>query len=420
MIDYGKILSQKVLGIKPSGIRRFFDIAAEMEDVISLGVGEPDFKTPWSIRHAGAESLEKGRTWYTANAGLMPLREEICHYLLRRFDLSYDPKEEVLVTVGGSEAIDICIRALIDPGDEILIPEPCFVAYSPMGVLADAKVVPIPTKAEDGFRLTAQQLRDAITPKTKLLVFPFPNNPTGAVMRREHLEEIAQVLRGTDIIVLSDEIYAEMTFGQGRHVSIAELDGMRERTVVVNGFSKAYAMTGWRLGYAAGPAPIIAQMTKIHQFAIMCAPTTSQYAAIYSNPVYAALFQLKLPKIRIRAVGLYCGMYNMSERATAPRKGLQLDYLGKHISPEDPRFQVLESIRENYPPAFIMTGVHDFLRENAEPMCRFLSEKGVPAQWKCYGAEDNEAIGHVFHINICLPEAIQCNDDAAAFFKQYV
>ncbi len=280
MIDYGKILSQKVLGIKPSGIRRFFDIAAEMEDVISLGVGEPDFKTPWSIRHAGAESLEKGRTWYTANAGLMPLREEICHYLLRRFDLSYDPKEEVLVTVGGSEAIDICIRALIDPGDEILIPEPCFVAYSPMGVLADAKVVPIPTKAEDGFRLTAQQLRDAITPKTKLLVFPFPNNPTGAVMRREHLEEIAQVLRGTDIIVLSDEIYAEMTFGQGRHVSIAELDGMRERTVVVNGFSKAYAMTGWRLGYAAGPAPIIAQMTKIHQFAIMCAPTTSQYAAV--------------------------------------------------------------------------------------------------------------------------------------------
>ena len=280
MIDYSKILSQKALAIKPSGIRRFFDIAAEMDGVISLGVGEPDFKTPWSIRHAGADSLEKGRTWYTANAGLMPLREEICNYLLRRFDLSYDPKDEVLVTVGGSEAIDICIRALVDPGDEILLPEPCFVAYSPIGALADAKVIPIPTRAEDGFRLTAQQLKEHITPKTKLLVFPFPNNPTGAVMRREHLEEIAQVLRDTDIMVLSDEIYAEMTFGQGRHVSIAEIDGMRERTVVVNGFSKAYAMTGWRLGYATGPAPIIEQMTKIHQFAIMCAPTTSQYAAV--------------------------------------------------------------------------------------------------------------------------------------------
>ena len=280
MIDYSKILSQKALAIKPSGIRRFFDIAAEMDGVISLGVGEPDFKTPWSIRHAGADSLQKGRTWYTANAGLMPLREEICNYLLRRFDLSYDPKDEVLVTVGGSEAIDICIRALVDPGDEILLPEPCFVAYSPIGALADAKVIPIPTCAEDGFRLTAQQLKEHITPRTKLLVFPFPNNPTGAVMRREHLEEIAQVLRDTDIMVLSDEIYAEMTFGQGRHVSIAEIDGMRERTVVVNGFSKAYAMTGWRLGYAAGPAPIIAQMTKIHQFAIMCAPTTSQYAAV--------------------------------------------------------------------------------------------------------------------------------------------
>ena len=280
MIDYSKILSQKALAIKPSGIRRFFDIAAEMDGVISLGVGEPDFKTPWSIRHAGADSLEKGRTWYTANAGLMPLREEICNYLLRRFDLSYDPKDEVLVTVGGSEAIDICIRALVDPGDEILLPEPCFVAYSPIGALADAKVIPIPTRAEDGFRLTAQQLKEHITPRTKLLVFPFPNNPTGAVMRREHLEEIAQVLRDTDIMVLSDEIYAEMTFGQGRHVSIAEIDGMRERTVVVNGFSKAYAMTGWRLGYAAGPAPIIEQMTKIHQFAIMCAPTTSQYAAV--------------------------------------------------------------------------------------------------------------------------------------------
>ena len=280
MMDYDKLLSQRAVAIKPSGIRKFFDIAAQMEDVISLGVGEPDFKTPWSIRHAGAESLEKGRTWYTANAGLMPLRQEIANYLQRRFSLEYDPQKEILVTVGGSEGIDICIRALIDPGDEILLPEPCFVAYAPMGALADAKVIPIPTRAEDGFRLTAGQLRAAITPKTKLLVLPFPNNPTGAVMRREHLEEIAQVLRGTDILVLSDEIYAELTFGQKRHVSIAEIDGMKERTVVINGFSKAYAMTGWRLGYAAGPAPIIAQMTKIHQFAIMCAPTTSQYAAV--------------------------------------------------------------------------------------------------------------------------------------------
>lgn len=280
MIDYDKILSQRAVAIKPSGIRKFFDIAAEMEGVISLGVGEPDFKTPWSIRHAGAESLEKGRTWYTANAGLAPLRTEIANYLKRRFSLEYDPKDEILVTVGGSEAIDICIRAVINPGDEILLPEPCFVAYAPMGALADAKVVPIPTRAEDGFRLTAEQLRAAITPRTKLLVLPFPNNPTGAVMRREHLGEIAQVLRGTDIVVLSDEIYAEMTYGRERHVSIAEIDGMRERTIVVNGFSKAYAMTGWRLGYAVGPAPLIREMIKIHQFAIMCAPTTSQLAAV--------------------------------------------------------------------------------------------------------------------------------------------
>lgn len=280
MMDYDKLLSQRAVAIKPSGIRKFFDIAAQMEGVISLGVGEPDFKTPWSIRHAGAESLEKGRTWYTANAGLMPLRQEVANYLSRRFSLKYNPQDEVLVTVGGSEGIDICIRALINPGDEILLPEPCFVAYAPIGALTDAKVVSIPTRAEDGFRLTAEQLRAAITPKTKLLVLPFPNNPTGAVMRREHLEEIAQVLRGTDILVLSDEIYAELTFGQKRHVSIAEIDGMKERTIVINGFSKAYAMTGWRLGYAAGPAPIIAQMTKIHQFAIMCAPTTSQYAAV--------------------------------------------------------------------------------------------------------------------------------------------
>ncbi len=279
-MDYNKLLSQRAVSLKPSGIRRFFDFAAEMEEVISLGVGEPDFKTPWSIRRAGIESLERGRTWYTANAGLAQLRQEICRYLERRFHLTYEPKTETLVTVGGSEAIDLCIRALVNPGDEVLVVQPSFVCYDPITTLTSGVTVPLETRAEDGFRLTAAQLKAAITPKTKLLVLPFPNNPTGAVMRREHLEELAQVLRGTDVMVLSDEIYAELTYGSERHVSIAELPGMRERTIVVNGFSKAYAMTGWRLGYAVGPAPVIAQMTKLHQFAIMCAPTTSQYAAI--------------------------------------------------------------------------------------------------------------------------------------------
>lgn len=279
MINYDKILSEKVKTIKPSGIRKFFDLAAEMQGVISLGVGEPDFKTPWNVREAGINSLQDGKTRYTANAGLIQLREEICNYLDRRFLLKYNPQNEVLVTVGGSEAIDICIRALVNPDDEVLIPEPCFVAYSPIAALTGGKPVPIETKAEDNFRLTAQALKAAITEKTKLLIFPFPNNPTGAVMRREHLEEIADVLKGTDIIVLSDEIYAELTYS-GDHVSIASIGDMAERTVVVNGFSKAYSMTGWRLGYATGPAPIIKQMTKIHQFAIMSSPTTSQYAAI--------------------------------------------------------------------------------------------------------------------------------------------
>ncbi|MDD2954742.1 MAG: aminotransferase class I/II-fold pyridoxal phosphate-dependent enzyme [Oscillospiraceae bacterium] len=279
-MEYEKILSQRAVELKPSGIRKFFDIANQMEDVISLGVGEPDFKTPWSIRHAGMESLEKGKTWYTANAGLAPLKQEIANYLSRRFQLDYDPQKEIIVTVGGSEGIDACIRALVDPGDEVLLPEPCFVAYAPITTLTGGVVVPLPCRAEDGFRLTPEALKAKITPKTKLLVLPFPNNPTGAVMRREHLEAIAEVLRGTDIMVLSDEIYAELTYGEERHVSIAEIPGMRERTIVINGFSKAYAMTGWRLGYAAGPAPVIVQMLKIHQFAIMCAPTTSQYAAI--------------------------------------------------------------------------------------------------------------------------------------------
>lgn len=280
MIDYSKVLNQRAVQLKPSGIRRFFDIASEMKDVISLGVGEPDFKTPWSIRRAGIESLEKGHTWYTANAGLIALRSEISNYLNHRFSLDYDQKQEVVVTVGGSEAIDLCIRAIVEPGDEVLVVEPSFVCYDPITRLTGGIPVPIATKAEDSFRLTAQQLRAAITPKTKLLILPFPNNPTGGIMRRGHLEEIAEVLRGTDIMVLSDEIYAELTYGEERHVSFAAIEGMRERTIVVNGFSKAYAMTGWRLGYAAGPAPVIKQMIKLHQFAIMCAPTTSQYAAI--------------------------------------------------------------------------------------------------------------------------------------------
>ena len=279
MMDYTGILSACAQEIKPSGIRKFFDLAATMEGVISLGVGEPDFQTPYSIRRAGIESLEKGRTWYTANAGLPALRQEIAGYLARRFGLDYDSQREILVTVGGSEAIDLCVRALVNPGEEVLIPQPSFVCYDPITRLAGGVPVPLVTRAEDGFRLTPQALRAAITPKTKLLIFPYPNNPTGAIMKREHLEGIAEVLRDTGVMVLSDEIYAELTY-EDRHVSIASLPGMRERTVVVNGFSKAYAMTGWRLGYAAAPAPVLSVMTKLHQFAVMCAPTVSQYAAI--------------------------------------------------------------------------------------------------------------------------------------------
>ena len=267
MLDYTQILSQTVQQLKPSGIRRFFDIAAEMQGVIS-------------IRQAGIASLQKGRTWYSPNTGLKELKVEISRYLHRRFDLTYDPVREVMVTVGGSEAIDDCIRALVNPGDEVLIPEPCFVCYAPIVELSGGVAVPIVCRSQDAFRLTAQALKKAITPKSKLLIFPFPNNPTGAVMRREHLLEIAQVLRDTQVMVLSDEIYAELTYGGERHVSIASIPGMWERTVVVNGFSKAYAMTGWRLGYAAGPASVLVQMGKIHQYAIMCAPTTSQYAAV--------------------------------------------------------------------------------------------------------------------------------------------
>lgn len=279
MIDYTRLLASAAKEIKPSGIRRFFSLANEMKDVISLGVGEPDFKTPWVIRQAGISSLDRGQTWYTANSGLSALQKEISKYLNRRFDLKYDPGQ-VIVTVGGSEAIDIAMRSLLNPGDEVLIPEPSFVCYSPIASLCGAVPVPIVTVEEDEFRLSPKSLADSITPKTKVLVFPFPNNPTGGVMRREHLEEIAKVLRGTDIMVISDEIYAELTYGGRRHVSIASIDGMKERTIVVNGFSKAYAMTGWRLGYATGPQPVIEVMNKVHQYAIMCAPTTSQYAAI--------------------------------------------------------------------------------------------------------------------------------------------
>ena len=279
-MDYAKLIAPAAQAMRPSGIRRFFDLAAEMPDCISLGVGEPDFKTPWAVREAGIESLELGHTRYTSNAGLKELRIEISRYLERRFGLRYDPMSQVLITVGGSEAIDMCIRTLVQPGDEVIIPEPCFVCYEPITTLSGGVPVPVPCRAEDAFRLRADALAAAITPRTKLLIMPFPNNPTGAVMEKEDLEAIAQVLRGTNIMVLSDEIYAELTYGLQPHVSIASLPGMAERTVVVNGFSKTYAMTGWRLGYACGPAPILQVMTKINQSAIMSAPTTSQYAAI--------------------------------------------------------------------------------------------------------------------------------------------
>lgn len=279
MTDINNLINKRVAAIKPSGIRRFFDIVSETRDAISLGVGEPDFVTPWHIRDAGIYSLEKGHTYYTSNSGLVELRDEITKYLKRRFLLTYDKSSEVLITVGGSEAIDLMVRTVISEGDEVLIPEPSFVCYSPCTALAGGVAVPIVTQEKDNFILTAEALKAKITPRTKLLILPFPNNPTGAVMEKKHLEAIADVLKGTDILVLSDEIYAELTYG-GKHTSIASVDGMRERTVIVSGFSKAYAMTGWRLGYACGPAPIIKMMTKIHQFGIMSAPTMSQYAAI--------------------------------------------------------------------------------------------------------------------------------------------
>lgn len=271
-------LSNRVMDIEPSGIRRFFDIANTMEDVISLGVGEPDFDTPWHVREEGIYSLEKGRTFYTANSGLLELREEICRYLQRRFSLSYH-SDEVVVTVGGSEAIDISFRAMLDPGDEVIIPEPCFVSYLPCVKMAGGIPVRLPLEEKDQFKLTKEKLLSAVTEKTKMVVLPFPNNPTGAIMTREELQIVADVIKEKDLFVLSDEIYSELSY-QGDHISIASIPGMKERTIVINGFSKSYAMTGWRLGYAVGPLRIIEQMVKIHQFLIMSAPTTSQYAAI--------------------------------------------------------------------------------------------------------------------------------------------
>ncbi len=280
MIDYEKYLNDSIKTIKPSGIRKFFDIANEMEDVISLSIGEPDFQTPWHIREEGIRSLEKGKTWYSPNRGFAELREEISKYYKRRFGVSYEAKKQTLVTVGGSEAIDLVFRTLIQAGDEVIIPEPSFVCYEPLAVMAGGKPVIINTKSEDNFRLKASDLEKAITEKSKLLVLPFPNNPTGAIMEKEDLEEIAEVVRKHDLLVLSDEIYSELTYGKKQHVSIASIEDMYERTIVINGFSKSYAMTGWRLGYALGPEPIISQMTKLHQYGIMSAPTTAQYAAI--------------------------------------------------------------------------------------------------------------------------------------------
>ncbi len=279
-MDYDKLIPQKIRDMQPSGIRKFFDIAQHIEGVISLSVGEPDFKTPWAVRREAINILEKGKTAYTANSGLIELRRAVSSYLKNFINVEYSPDNEVIITVGGSEAIDLSVRALVEPGDEVLVPEPSFVCYSPIVSMMGGTAVPIVTKIEDKFRLTAESLREKITPRTKILILPYPNNPTGAVMRRSDLEAIADVLRGTNIVVVSDEIYSEMTYNGEKHVSLASLDGMRERTVVINGFSKTYAMTGWRLGFCAGPQPIIKQMLKLHQYCIMSSPTVSQYAAV--------------------------------------------------------------------------------------------------------------------------------------------
>ena len=279
MLDYEKMLNDTVREMKPSGIRKFFDMLSGMQDVVALTVGQPDFITPWHIREAAIESIEKGKTYYTSNAGTPELRLEISKYMKRRFNVNYKPQDEIFVTVGGSEAIDVAMRAILSPGDEVILPQPAFVCYEPIAQMQGARVVHIDTKLENNFKVTAEEIKNAITDKTKMLILPFPNNPTGAILTREELTEIAEVLRGTNICVLSDEIYAELTYGR-EHVSIAEIDGMWERTIIASGFAKAYAMTGWRLGYICAPAPLTKQMLKIHQYAIMCASTASQFAAV--------------------------------------------------------------------------------------------------------------------------------------------
>lgn len=315
MINLDNLVSPIVDALPPSGIRKFFDAAAEMKDAISLGVGEPDFTTPWTIREAGIYSLEKGQTHYTANAGLAELRKEICNYTKRKYNVEYDYNNEVLVTVGGSEAIDAMIRCVVKPGEEVLIPEPCFVCYRPLTIMAGGVPVGIETKEKDDFRLLPEQLKEKITDKTKLLILPYPNNPTGGVMSRKDMEAIAEVLKDTNILVLSDEIYSELHYGDEKHTMFSEIDGMKERTVVVNGFSKAFAMTGWRLGYALGPERIIALMTKVHQFGIMSSPTTSQYAAIEAlkncdddveNMVNEYNYRRRFIVDGFRAMGLSC------------------------------------------------------------------------------------------------------------------
>lgn len=279
-MDYSLLLNDNIKSLKPSGIRRFFDIANSMENVLSLSIGEPDFNTPWHVRQAGIDSLEKGKTYYSPNRGFVELRKSITNYFNRRFNVKYNYEDEVLVTVGGSEAIDLCVRVLVGKGDEVLIPQPSFVCYEPITIMAGGKPVIIETKENDNFKLTAKNLEDHITKNTKLLILPYPNNPTGAVMRKEELEEIAKIIKKYNLLVLSDEIYGELTYGNERHVTFSSIDGMRERTIIVSGFSKTYAMTGWRLGFALGPKDIIDNMTKLHQFSIMSSPTTSQYAAI--------------------------------------------------------------------------------------------------------------------------------------------
>lgn len=309
-MNYDKLLSKSLTEIAPSGIRKFFGLVSEMKDVTALTVGEPDFATPWRVREAAIEALERGETYYTANAGLPRLCAAISDYMNRRFELNYNPKDEIFVTVGGSEAIDIAMRAVINPGDEVIVPLPAFVCYEPIAKMAGAKVVRINTKAENSFKLTPEELKAAITERTKLLVLPYPNNPTGAILTKEELSALAEVLSGTDILVLSDEIYAELTYGR-RHVSVANIEGMKERTILVSGFSKAYAMTGWRLGYLCAPSPLIAQMLKLHQYAIMCAPTVSQIAAIEAMTSCDIEVEKMRAEYNRRRVMIYEGLKNI-------------------------------------------------------------------------------------------------------------